>query len=63
MEKKKTLKELLQEYAPNVEITVKQPVTKNECKEGSGRSYGAGGEACDYCPHCYGNKDWCPYMD
>ncbi|MCH5257003.1 MAG: hypothetical protein J1D87_06895 [Lachnospiraceae bacterium] len=32
-------------------------------KEGNGRKYGAGGDACDYCPHCYGNANWCPIMD
>lgn len=31
-------------------------------KEGDGRKHHAGGEACDYCPHCYGNADWCPVM-
>lgn len=34
-----------------------------EYTEGTGRQYHAGGEACDYCPHCYGSADWCPYMD
>jgi len=32
-------------------------------QEGTGRKAGAGGEACNYCPHCYGNSDWCPIMD
>ena len=32
-------------------------------KEGNGRKYHVGGEACDYCPHCYGSADWCPIMD
>lgn len=31
--------------------------------EGAGRALGVGGEACDYCPHCYGTADWCPIMD
>ena len=31
--------------------------------EGEGRAHGAGGGACDYCPHCYGTADWCPMMD
>ena len=31
--------------------------------EGKGRLYGAGGAACDYCPECYGNENWCPFMD
>ena len=30
--------------------------------EGSGRAAGAGGEACNYSPHCYGSGDWCPIM-
>lgn len=34
-----------------------------EDKEGEGRAHHAGGEACDYCPHCYGSADWCPIMD
>lgn len=32
-------------------------------QEGFGRKYRAGGEACDYCAHCYGSADWCPLMD
>ena len=32
-------------------------------QEGEGRKHGAGGEACDYCSHCYGSADWCPLMD
>ena len=31
--------------------------------EGSGRAHHAGGLACDYCPHCYGNANWCPLLD
>ena len=31
--------------------------------EGNGRQHHAGGEACNYCPHCVGNANWCPYMD
>ena len=38
-------------------------INKKEYREGLGRKYGVGGEACDYCPHCYGNENWCPYMD
>lgn len=34
----------------------------NSHKEGNGRKYGTGGDACAYCPHCYGNADWCPVM-
>lgn len=43
----------------------KRSIQKNSEKEeeGLGRKYGAGGEACDYCPHCYGRQDWCPFMD
>lgn len=41
-----------------------QPFISNYSEpEGEGRRYGAGGEACDYCPHCDGSKDWCPWMD
>ena len=32
-------------------------------REGAGRKYRAGGAACDYCAHCYGSADWCPFMD
>lgn len=32
-------------------------------EEGIGRKYGAGGDACNYCPHCHGTEDWCPYID
>lgn len=32
-------------------------------QEGVGRKYGAGGAACNYCAHCYGNANWCPLMD
>lgn len=31
--------------------------------EGDGRQHHAGGDACNYCPHCVGNANWCPYMD
>lgn len=31
--------------------------------EGERRKHFAGGLACNYCPHCFGNKDWCPFMD
>ena len=31
--------------------------------EGEGRRYRTGGAACDFCPHCHGNRNWCPYMD
>ena len=30
---------------------------------GEGRRYGTGGAACDICPHCNGDRNWCPYMD
>ena len=30
---------------------------------GSGRYYGTGGEACDYCGACFGTADFCPFMD
>lgn len=23
----------------------------------------AGGIACDYCGHCYGSYNWCPFLD
>lgn len=32
-------------------------------EEGEGRKFGTGGDACNYCPHCHGNRDWCPIMD
>ncbi|MBR1728873.1 MAG: hypothetical protein IJ728_14865 [Selenomonadaceae bacterium] len=32
-------------------------------QEGEGRQYRTGGAACDFCPHCHGNRNWCPYMD
>ena len=32
-------------------------------EEGEGRKYYAGGESCNYCDHCYGSANWCPYMD
>ncbi len=32
-------------------------------KEGDGRIHHAGGAACEYCPHCEGNANWCPFMD
>ena len=32
-------------------------------KEGEGRIYGAGGEACNLCPHCHASKGWCPLLD
>lgn len=35
----------------------------NSNAEGNGRKYRSGGDACNYCSHCYGNKDWCPFMD
>ncbi|MCM1398691.1 MAG: hypothetical protein NC225_04325 [Clostridium sp.] len=31
--------------------------------ENEGRRHHVGGEACDYCPHCYGTADWCPFDD
>jgi len=59
MDKKKSLEELLKTHVPNVKITKKDVVLS----EGQGRKAGAGGAACDFCPHCYGNANWCPLMD
>lgn len=42
------------------EIKSEQPLMD---KEGEGRKHRAGGEACDYCAHCYGSADWCPLLD
>jgi len=38
-------------------------VDKFGFEEGAGRLYHAGGEACEYCPHCQGTADWCPFLD
>lgn len=35
---------------------------QNLKKEGSGREYRTGGEACDYCLHCYGDENYCPIV-
>lgn len=36
---------------------------KTEQLEGEGRKYGAGGDACNICPHCNGSKNYCPVLD
>jgi|GEM_PF-2970189 len=38
-------------------------IPHHEVHEGEGRMREVGGEACDYCPFCYGNADWCPLLD
>lgn len=49
-------------YCPqcNREVKIR---TNDIIREGTGRKYGAGGDACNYCSFCYGSSNWCPYLD
>ncbi len=50
-------------YCPVCKIEVPDEKPDTIQREGEGRKYRAGGDACNYCPHCDGSRDWCPLMD
>ena len=49
-------------YCPQCNRYV-QHIEENIVREGAGRAYGAGGEAFNNCSFCFGNANWCPFMD